>query len=69
MIDFSLVIPIDGCRGIEQGCQQVFPDVLDFSRVCLEASHDVTDVPVIQLQQPALYDLCREVAAGYKDLL
>ena len=53
----ACVILADRHRGIEQGRQRISPDIAHQGRIPVKAVHDILDMPAVQLQKAALYDL------------
>ena len=53
----------------EQGCKQIFANVLHLGCVLPQAVQHILDVEIIQLQEFASNDFRRIAAAGDKDLI
>ena len=67
MLHQGRIVAPHGEGRIVQGCQQIFLDIADTGGVLLHAGHDILDVGSVQLQEPGLDYLRREVVAGNAD--
>ena len=63
MVDFCLIIPGHGGRGIEQNGKQILPDVFHFRRIGSQAVKHIADMPVFKPHELAPHNLRRILIA------